>query len=551
MHLSSKSPRFPLLAVFALCALNGTAWSLASQPEVLESDAQTQRPVWVYLKPKGHQYGPHAQQVLQSRVSLLHASALPRQTERRQLRRTSPAGGLFDVRDLPVDASCVDAISDVATLRVQSAWLNAVSVNATPAQIAQLKCLPCVERVEPVRRGVRRDAASTVSTLEHIQEGPYAGRDVYGLAGPQLEQISLPAMHARGYTGAGVIIGVLDTGFRTDHIVFNHPVHPVDIIAAHDFINNDGEVAFQTGDPNDQHVHGTLILSCIGAYEPQRMMGGAYDASFVLAKTEDVASETPIEEDYYVAGLEFIEAQGADVATSSLGYIDWYTQGDLNGVTAVTTIAVNIATENGVHCCTAAGNSGHDANPATSSIIAPADALRVITCGAVGIDGNIAGFSSDGPSADGRVKPEVLACGRSTVCVNPFNTNELVTASGTSLSTPLVASAVACLVQAHPDWTVDQMRAYLFASATDMVATGTHDPLFVRGYGVIDTLGAHLVDYCPADFNNDGGVDGVDIEQFFLRWETGEAGADTNNDGGVDGVDVEVFFGVWEAGGCS
>jgi len=525
----------------------GAQRAQGAQPESSDSAEL----VWVYLKPKGHQYGPQAQQVVESLILQRQEDAEPRQSERRRLRRTSPVAGLFDIRDVPVDAASVEAISRVAKVRVQSSWLNAVSVRATQAQIAQIQCLAGVERIEPVRLGSRRMAELPFGYLERIEENPYAGRDFYGLAGPQLEQISLPAMHARGFTGAGVVIGILDTGFRTDHIVFNHAIHPIEIIAAHDFINDDSIVGFQTGDPSDQHVHGSLILSCIGAYEPQRMMGGAYDASFILAKTEDVSSETPIEEDYYVAGLEFIEAQGADVATSSLGYIDWYTQGDLDGATAVTTIAVNIATENGLHCCTAAGNEGNDQNPATSRIIAPADALRVITCGAVNIEGAITGFSSDGPSADGRVKPEVLACGRSTVCINPYNTSELVTASGTSLSTPLVASAVACLVQAHPDWTVDQMREFLFAAATDAVANGTHDPLFVRGFGVIDTLGAHLLDYCPADFNNDGGVDGSDIEQFFLKWESGEAGADTNNDGGVDGIDVETFFNLWEAGGCN
>lgn len=518
----------------------------AAQPE----SSDTSRLVWVYLKPKGHQFGPQGQHMVENLILQTQHAAEPRQTERRRLRRTATAGGLFDIRDVPVDAGSVEAISRIAPVRVESAWLNAVSVRATLSQIAQIQCLDGVERSEPVRLGTRRSGQSLVGPLERIQEQPYAGRDFYGFAGAQLEQISLPSMHARGFTGAGVVIGILDTGFRTDHVVFNHAQHPLEIIAARDFINDDSEVGFQAGDHSEQHVHGSLILSCIGAYEPQRMMGGAYDASFILAKTEDVASETPIEEDYYVAGLEFIEAQGADVATSSLGYIDWYTQGDLDGATAVTTIAVNIATENGLHCCTAAGNEGNDQDPATSRIIAPADALRVITCGAVNIEGAITGFSSDGPTADGRVKPEVLACGRSTVCINPYNTNELITANGTSLSTPLVASAVACLVQAHPDWTVDQMRQYLFAAASVAVASGTHDPLFVRGYGIIDTLGAHMLDYCPADFNSDGGVDGSDIEQFFLKWETGEAAADTNNDGGVDGIDVEAFFTVWEAGGC-
>jgi subtilisin family serine protease len=156
----------------------------------------------------------------------------------------------------------------------------------------------------------------------------------------------------------------------------------------------------------------------------------------------------------------------------------------------VTTIAVNVATANGLHCCNAAGNAGHDADPATSHLGAPADALSVITCGAVSATGVIASFSSDGPTADGRIKPEVLARGLDTRTVSATSDSDYVGSSGTSFSTPLVASAVACLVQAHPEWTVEQMRWYLTRTAEDYVANGTHDPLYVRGYGIIDATAA-------------------------------------------------------------
>ena len=240
--------------------------------------------------------------------------------------------------------------------------------------------------------------------------------------------------------------------------------------------------------PSSQHNHGTMILGCIGSYQPGELVGGAYDASFVLAKTEDTSGEYEAEEDNYVAGLQFIEANGADMATSSLGYIDWYTQSQLDGETAVTTIAMNIANSNGLHVCTAAGNEYHDSDPATSSLIAPSDAYRVITCGATDLGGSITSFSSEGPTADGRVKPEVLACGSSTDTVSPSSDTGYTTADGTSLSTPLVACAVACLIEAHPEWTVDELRDALFQTADDYVANGTHDPLFVRGYGVVNAL---------------------------------------------------------------
>jgi subtilisin family serine protease len=325
-----------------------------------------------------------------------------------------------------------------------------------------------------------------------------------------LTQINLINLHNSGFTGNGVYVGVLDTGFQRSHDAFNEDGHSLTVEAEWDFVNGDDDTSYQPdppyNDPPAQHSHGTKILGVLGAYKSDELVGGAYDASFILCKTEDTTQEEPVEEDWYVAGLEFIEANGGDMATSSLGYIDWYTQEDLDGMTAVTTVAVNIATGNGVHCCTAAGNYGYDSDPETSSLIAPADALKVITCGAVDSSGNIASFSSDGPTADGRVKPEVLARGINTRTVDPYNNTDYVGANGTSLSTPLVACAVACLIQAHPDWTVEQMRTYLMHTASDYVANGTSDLLYVRGYGIIDAAAT-----ADGDCNENGVDDATDI----------------------------------------
>jgi len=265
-------------------------------------------------------------------------------------------------------------------------------------------------------------------------------------------------------------------------------------------------MGIEAGAPPDQHRHGTLILGTIAAYKPDFLVGGAYDASFYLAKTEDTSREVPVEEDYYVAGLEWIEGNGADLATSSLAYIDWYMQADLDGATAVTTQAVNIATAKGLVCCTAAGNLGNDLDPATSHLMAPGDALEVITCGAVDVTGATASLSSDGPTADGRVKPEVLARGISTATVNPYDDFAYLTSSGTSLSTPLVAAGAALVIQAHPDWTVAQVRSALFRTASDyyFYLGGWFDPLFVRGYGIIDVMAA-----IDVSFTGDVGADGV------------------------------------------
>ncbi len=460
---------------------------------------------WVLFTDKGI----GGSRALATATAALASTYNPRAVGRRRNRRTLP--GLFDEHDLPVARQYIDAVKATGTrVNVTSKWLNGVSVWATRQQVERVDQLPFVKIIQPVRRGRKIEPVDVQPVAPAPRAGgPLAatGRLDYGNSAAQLAQIDLINVHEQGFTGAGVIIGILDTGFRTSHVAFTQSGHGLQVIEEWDFINNDGNTDHEEGDPTSQHHHGTWILGTLGTYMPGELIGAAYDASFILCKTEDTSQESPVEEDYYVAGLEFIEAHGGDVATSSLGYIAWYEQRDLDGMTAVTTIAVNIATANGVHCCTAAGNEGHDADPTESSLITPSDAFQVLTCGAVDLEGDIAYFSSDGPTADGRVKPELLARGFETHTIDTSSDGTLYeTVNGTSLSTPLVAGAVACLVQAHPTWSVDQMRVYLFLTAGDYVANGTHDPLYIRGYGIVDAFAA-----LAGDCNNNGLSDETDI----------------------------------------
>jgi subtilisin family serine protease len=381
------------------------------------------------------------------------------------------------------------------TLSIESSWLNAVSVHGTMGQFQAIAQLPFVDRIEPVRRGVLiggqpdGEALGTNAAGEPPATTPMSLLD-YGLSEGQLEQLNLIALHDLGYTAAGIVIGVLDTGFHRGHEAFNQPGHEIDVLLEYDFINDDPFTGIEPGDPSAQHNHGTMVLGTIASYLPGLLIGGAFDASFILCKTEDATDEYRQEEDFYVAGLQFIEANGADMATSSLGYDDWYTQEQLDGLTAVTTIAVNAATANGLICITAAGNNGHDLDASTSHLMAPGDAFEVITCGGVWPSGQIVDFSSDGPTADGRVKPELLARGREvyTICAHQ-DTNCTTDTGGTSVATSLMASMVACVIQIHPSWTPATMRTRLFETASDFLAYGTFDSLFVRGYGIPD---AHL-----------------------------------------------------------
>jgi serine protease AprX len=472
----------------------------------------------------------------------LAATADPRQVQRRLARRTSP--GVFDARDLPVAAGYLDAVRATGvSVHTTTRWLNAASVQATPEQLDVIRGLPFVRNVRPVHAARRPLQSESL-----IPSDGFSARDLYGAASPQLTQINLPALHAQGFRGSGVIIGILDTGFVTTHAAFNQPGAALRVLGSYDFVNNDANVAIEPQDHPDQHRHGTWILGTMGANWPDVLVGGAPDASFVLCKTEDVAREVIAEEDNFVAGIEFAESFGADLCTASLGYIDWYQQSDLDGRTAITTVAVNVATDNGMFFCSAAGNSGHDGDPGTSTIIAPTDAFRLISCGAVDSNGSIAGFSSSGPTADGRIKPEILARGVDTYTVSSRDGAALGVVSGTSLSTPIVAAALACIIDARPTRSIDAMRHAMLTTGSDYAAVHRPDPVFVRGYGILDAAATAAAPDCPADFNADGFLDFFDADDYVSAFETGLPSADFNADGFADFFDLDEFVAAFESG---
>lgn len=547
MRTRQLTPSFVVVSVLASMLPTASALSAppATKPSVRDASLTRATPEvtrsvwWIELAPKDVPKGG-----VRPADTVLSERALAR----RALRRTLP--GLVDARDLPIAPARVQSIrSTGATVRTESRWLNAVSVLASDAEVRAILRLPFVRSARPLRKSHRIEAPEAPLSNP---EGGVAAID-YGYAAQQLSMIGVPSMHARGYHGEGMVIGILDTGFHRVHEAFHSTAYPLDVIAEWDFVKNDGNTDIEAVDHPSQHMHGTWILGTLAAYKPGGVVGAAYRARFVLAKTEDYATETAVEEDFYVAGLEFIEAHGADLATSSLGYIDWYTPEMLNGSTAITSQGVNLATANGLVCLTAAGNEGHDTNPLTHHLIAPADAFRVITCGAANADGTIAGFSSDGPTTDGRVKPEVLARGVSVASVHSTNTTGYQGVSGTSLSTPLVAGATALLLQARPTLTVDGVRDALFSTAGDFVATGTTDPIFLRGFGVISVHDAARRNRAAEDLNLDGAVGAPDLAMLLASWgacaepdpANGFCFTDLNRDGTVGPQDLAQLLAAW------
>ncbi len=505
-----------------------TAFSLLSAGEKISAPVQKQLAdgnplsVWIYFTDK--QLNPDE---LEASVQKL-ASQIPQRTITRRSKVIS--GNPIGEWDIPVSEGYVDSVLAAgADLRVESRWLNAVSVTAEPAQIRELAELPFVSKIDLVHKGFR--IAPTISpTPSDPADPPNELRNDYGPSFDQLDQINVIAAHEAGYTGEGVMVLMLDTGYYTDH----ESIPNDQIIEEWDFINNDGVTSNEEGDQDNQHNHGTATLSALGGQMDGELYGPAYNAWFLLAKTEDMSQEAPIEEDWYVAGLEWGEQLGAQVASSSLGYIDWYAFEDLDGETAVTTIAVNTAVGLGVVVVTAAGNYGDD------GIIAPADAFQAVTCGAVDSEGEITSFSSVGPTADGRIKPEVCARGLYTHCASGSNPTEYRDAHGTSLSTPLVGGACALILEAHPDWTPANVRYALMSTADNSL-----DPNNEYGWGIIDVMAAISLNLELGDVNQDGDINVLDAvtlvnivlgeitpgdHQFFV--------SDLNQDSQLDVLDV-------------
>ena len=378
--------------------------------------------------------------------------------------------------DYLINQSYIDRVKRLEVeIKNQSRWLNAVSVIADIDKINLIKKLPFVKKIEPVYQHTKK------KSIQAIGDRNNQSRNIeYGSSYDQVEQINCRIPHIAGYYGQGVRVLYLDTGYELGHNAYDS----LNLIAQYDFINGDENTANETDQEitDNQDDHGTICLSVMAGYAPGNLIGPAFKSEYLLAKTEIMAEEIQQEEDNYVAALEWGESLGADIACASLGYLDWYSYEDLDGNSAVTTIAVDIASNLGVLCINSAGNEGDDP---WYYIIAPADADSVISVGAVNRDGTIANFSSRGPTYDGRIKPEVCALGVSAYCVRSNTEDIYRTASGTSFSAPLAAGAAAVILSANPEWTNMQVR-----EAIMMTASLSNSPDNIYGYGILNTWAA-------------------------------------------------------------
>ena len=311
-----------LLLVLILAAGDSFGQAVSPRLEAMVAAARSDAPhlVWVYLREKGD---------TSARLGEAQALLSVRARERRKKRG---GGALVRFADIPPVSEYVDAVRErVSGVRHVSRWLNAVSVEATGRQIEELQRLPFVKALDAVRRyskGADEQMVS-MSRSRSLREAPSALDLDYGNSFGQLEQINVPAMHALGLDGEGVLIAVFDTGFKNlRHEAFSH----LDILARWDFVNGDSAVGNNGPSRHERRDNWvaavvTALSRCrysfIGGYSEGELIGPAHRATYLLAKTENTESETPVEEDNWVAAVEWAEAWGADVITSSLGYLSF------------------------------------------------------------------------------------------------------------------------------------------------------------------------------------------------------------------------------------
>jgi len=366
---------------------------------------------------------------------------------------------LIDSTDLPITPRYIDSVrlAGAVTVLDTSKWLNQVCIATTDSlALVKINSLPFVIVAQPIMRPVSIGSTGNNKFNEHVDSintitGINGIKDFYnyGSSYPQIHIHEGEYLHDQGFHGEGMSIAILDAGFyhylslpAFDSILNNNQVKDT-----YNFVANNASV-------NEDYYHGMECFSIMAANIPGQLVGTCPKANYYLYVSEDVSSESPVEEQYWAAAAERADSIGVDVISTSLGYNQFdnpyfnNTYADMNGHTTIAAKAAGFAAKKGMIVVVAAGNSG---TSAWHYITTPADADSIVAVGAVNTSGVIGSFSSYGPSSDGRVKPEVASVGVGTALSS--TTGTIVTGNGTSFATPNMAGLITCLWQAFPEFT--------------------------------------------------------------------------------------------------
>lgn len=436
----------------------------------LSFSAYAQEDAWVYFSEK-----PNAQTFLSNPLSMLSQRALDRRAA-----QNIP----LDIQDVPIHQAYIDQVTAAAgiTVLAKSRWLNCLHVRGTAASIYALANLPGVDHLEFADASLNLrmpHAPAQIQPVNKTMETLVTFN--YGNSFNQIHMMNGDLLHVQNFTGAGKVIAVLDSGFPGVNTLnpFARLRNNNLILGGYDFVNKNTN--FYSADS-----HGTLVLSTMGGFVDNQLVGTAPDASYYLYITEDVNTENPVEESNWVEAAEMADYVGADIITSSLGYFGFdntnygHTYEDMTGNKAFASRGANIAFEKGIVVVASAGNSG--ASTTEPHVGVPAEANNVLAIGAVRSNRNIASFSSIGPSFDGRIKPDLMAQGQASVLST--SSGNIGTANGTSFSGPILAGMIATFWSAVPTLTNQEVVNYVKQSADRYANPDTLD--WKYGYGIPD-----------------------------------------------------------------
>ncbi|RYU83352.1 S8 family serine peptidase [Hymenobacter persicinus] len=394
----------------------------------------------------------------------------------RALARRTRQGIALKPRDLPVNPAYVAQVKAVAGVRVwyTSRWFNAAVVSCDSTTLASIRTLSCVQGAQTLNRGQNAPRHPDPETSTAPAQRPASAAD-YGTAFGQAQMIGAVSMHSAGFRGEGMQVAVFDAGFPgvNQMAVFAPLFQEQRIASTFNFVD-------KTADVYQRNDHGTLCLSTLAGNQPGTYLGTAPKATYRLFITEDINSEHPVEEANWLVAAEYADSAGVDVISSSLGYNTFdapstdYTYADMNGRTAIASRAAVTAARVGMLVVNSAGNEG---NSGWHYITAPADADSVLTVGAVTAQREHASFSSYGPTADGRIKPNMVAQGQAAAIVYP--SGAVGTGNGTSFACPIMAGMATGFWQSSPALKVQEVIRYLQSAGSQ--ATSPDNTL---GYGI-------------------------------------------------------------------
>jgi len=432
---------------------------------LFQSLMYSQQDAWIYLTDK-----ENVAASISNPITILTQKAIDRKNAQ---------GIAIDVRDVPVTESYITQLKAQTgiTVLAKSKWFNAVHVRGSEADINALTVLSFVDYIDFADKSLNTGRPSVQQSKFDTEEALI--NFVYGNSQVQIDMINLDNLHVSDYTGDGITIAVLDAGFPNVNTMsaFQRLRDNNDLLNGYDFVNRTSNVYAYTA-----NSHGTLVLSDMAGFVQDQFVGTAPDASYYLFRTEDAATENPVEESYWVEAAERADSLGVNIINSSLGYTTYdnpnysYTPSDMNGLTAFITKGANIAAEKGILVVNSAGNSGAGS---WQIVGAPADAAGVFSIGGVDASGNYASFSSRGDASQPTLKPDVVAQAAGPYVIN--QSDNITTSNGTSFSSPIMAGAIACLMQALPSMSPNQIKQFIRQSASQYST-----PDYFLGYGIPD-----------------------------------------------------------------